>query len=76
MTVRARGVMFLSLGQDGKPVVGGNGSLKAIITGDVVDEEGKRIGDFHDLAMDAMDAWERLLGDYQIPGYPRKPESF
>lgn len=51
----------MTLGADGTPKVFGDGTAKAIITGDVVDNENKHIGDLHTIATKAVEAWEQLL---------------
>ena len=39
----------------------GDGTAKAIITGDVIDNKNNRIGDLHEIATKAVEVWEQLL---------------
>ena len=48
------------------PIVSGDGSAEAVLTGDVLDEDGCRIGDLHTLAGEAVAAWEELLRCYGL----------
>ncbi len=54
----------MTLGVDGVPKFFGDGTAKAIITGDVVDDKNDRIGDLHTIATKAVEAWEQLLADF------------
>ncbi|HUW20013.1 MAG TPA: hypothetical protein VMW16_11995 [Sedimentisphaerales bacterium] len=54
----------MTLGAGGVPKFFGDGTGKAIITGDVVDNNNKRIGELSEIIGQAVDAWERLLGDF------------
>lgn len=58
-------VMFM-LGQDGKPVIRGDGTAKAVITGDVVGKDGKRLGDAHEILEGAVKDCEQILRDLGI----------
>ena len=42
------------------------GSVKTIITGDIIDENGDRIGFLHDIAVEAMESWENLLREFGL----------
>ena len=55
----------MTLGAGGVPKVFGDGTAKAIITGDVVDNKNNRIGDLHKIATKAVEAWEELLADFE-----------
>ena len=44
----------------------GDGTAKAVVTGSVVDANGDNIGDFYNIANDAVKAWEELLADLGI----------
>lgn len=44
----------------------GDGSAKAVVTGDVVDKSNNRIGDLYEIANKAVAAWERLLVDFGL----------
>jgi len=58
----------MTLGADGVPKFFGDGTAKAIITGDVVDNKNNRIGDLHKIATKAVEAWEQLLADFGCRG--------
>jgi hypothetical protein len=48
------------------PQTSGGGSAKVIVTGQVIDKDGKAIGDLYELALSAVDAWEALLKEYAV----------
>lgn len=56
----------MTLGAGGVPKFFGDGTAKAIITGDVVDNDNNRIGDLHEIATKAVEAWEQLLADFGL----------
>jgi len=56
----------MTLGAGGVPKFFGDGTAKAIITGDVVDKDNNRIGDLHKIATKAVEAWEQLLVDFGL----------
>ena len=56
----------MTLGPGGVPRLLGDGTAKAVITGDVLDKDGKPMGDLYDTACKAVEAWEGLLGDFGI----------
>lgn len=56
----------MTLGAGGVPKFFGDGTAKAIITGDVVDKDNNRIGDLHKIATKAVEAWEQLLADFGL----------
>ncbi len=51
----------MTLGANGVPKFFGDGTAKEIITGDIVDNKNNRIGDLHEIATKAVEAWEQLL---------------
>jgi hypothetical protein len=51
---------------DGTPKISGNGTAKAVITGEVVDNTNNPIGDLHDIAIKAVKTWEELLVDFGL----------
>lgn len=53
----------MTLGPGGVPKSFGNGTAKVILTGDVVDNKNNRIGDLHQIATKAVEAWEQLLAN-------------
>jgi len=56
----------MTLGADGVPKIVGDGTAKAVITGDVVDNDNNRIGDLHEIATKAIEAWEQLLAYFGL----------
>jgi len=48
------------------PRISGDGTAEAILTGEVVDENGQTVGTLHALAAEGVRAWEKLLRDYKI----------
>jgi hypothetical protein len=51
----------MTIGAGGVPRFIGDGTAKAVVTGDVVDNDGNRIGDLYEIANRAVEAWEALL---------------
>lgn len=68
MTTAPEKGSFISLtfNRQGVPQIVGSGTAKVIITGDILDIDGNRMDDFHRVALQALDAWERLLCDFGI----------
>lgn len=56
----------MTLSAQGIPKIFGDGTARAIITGDVVDNGNNRIGDFYEIANRAVEAWEQLLDDFGL----------
>ena len=56
----------MSLRADGTPRFVGDGIAKAVVTGNVVDNDNIRIGDLYDIANKAVEAWETLLTDFGL----------
>lgn len=56
-------IIGMTSGTGGIPKIFGDGTAKAIITGDVVDNKNNRIGDLHEIATKAVEVWEQLLMD-------------
>jgi len=54
----------MTLSAGGIPKFPGDGTAKAIITGEVVDNKNNRIGALHKIATKAVEAWEQLLVDF------------
>jgi len=48
------------------PVISGDGTAEGILTGDVLDESGNKVGDLHELASEAVAAWECLLKEWEV----------
>lgn len=58
--------VVMTLRADGTPKIFGDSTAKAIITGDVVDKTSKLIGELHDIAIKALEAWRKLLLDFGL----------
>ena len=56
----------MTLGADGVPKFIGDGTARAVVTGDVVDNHNHRIGELYDIANKAVRAWENLLIDFGL----------
>ena len=56
----------MTIAAGGVPKFIGDGTAKAVVTGDVVDNDGNRIGDLYEIANRAVEAWESLLMDYGL----------
>jgi hypothetical protein len=56
----------MTLGAGGIPRIGGDGLAAAVVTGEVVDKDGKYFGDLFELALQAVQAWEDLLAEYGV----------
>lgn len=56
----------MTVGAGGVPKFFGDGTAKAIITGDVVDNNNNRIGDLREIVRKALEAWEELLADFGL----------
>lgn len=59
-------VVALTIGPDGRPKVLGDGSASVVITGQVVDKDGKVLGDLFSMELKAVQAWETLLAEYGV----------
>ena len=62
----AGSAIAMTIGRDGTLKVSGSGSAKAVITSDIVDKDNNKIGDLHEFATKALDAWEQLLKEFNI----------
>ncbi len=56
----------MTVGAGGIPKFIGDGTAKAVVTGDVVDIDNNRIGDLYDIANHAVGAWEQLLAEFGL----------
>lgn len=65
---RKSSMVAMTLGADGVPRFLGDGTAKAVVTGDVVDNNKGRIGDLYEIAIKAVEAWERLLAELRLDG--------
>lgn len=65
MRLQTRGkkgsMIGITIGRGGIPKFIGDGTAKAVVTGDVVDNNNNRIGDLYNIANKAVEAWENLL---------------
>jgi len=59
----------LTLNRQGAPRIMGDGSAKVVITGDILDRDGNKIGDLHEILLKAINDWEEVLREFgvQIP---------
>lgn len=56
----------MTVGADGVPKFIGDGTAKAVVTGDVVDNNNEKIGDLYDIVNKAVKAWEVLLVEFGL----------
>jgi len=56
----------LTLNRQGVPKIAGSGTAKVIITGDIIDKDGNRIGDLYKTLLEACQVWEKVLGDFGV----------
>lgn len=56
----------MTLGPGGVPRTFGDGTAKAVVTGQVVDQGNNPTGDLHDIATKAIEAWEGVLDEFGI----------
>jgi len=63
---RKGSMIGMTIGRGGVPQSIGDGAAKAVVTGDVVDNDNNRIGDLYDIANKAVEAWESLLADFGL----------
>jgi hypothetical protein len=63
-----RSFVSLTFNRQGVPRVArsGSGGAKVIITGDILDIDSNKIGDFHKTALEAVEAWESVLCSFGI----------
>jgi len=58
--------MRLTFDQQGVPKITGSGDAKVIITGDIIDRDGNKIGDLYGTLLKAINDWEKLLIDFGL----------
>ncbi len=56
----------MTFGPGGIPQISGDGTACAIITGDVVDKDDKKIGDLFEIEQVAVSSWEALLPEFGL----------
>jgi hypothetical protein len=63
LTTQAKVGSFVTMtfGPGGVPQIGGDGSAKAIMTADVLDKDGQKLGDLFETEERSVEAWESLL---------------
>ena len=68
MTTKPRKGSFVALTftPQGVPKVSGDGTAKVIVSGDILDKDGNNIGNLHKAALEAVEAWESVLGDFGV----------
>lgn len=59
-------MIAMTMSADGVPKFIGDGTAKAVVTGDVVDSNNNRIGDLYDIVNKAVEAWEQLLIEFGL----------
>ncbi len=63
---RKGSAIAMTIGPGGVPKFIGDGTAKAVVTGNVVDKDNHRIGDLYDIATKAVEAWEQVLRDFGL----------
>jgi len=58
--------MCLTFNRQGAQQIKGAGAAKVIITGDILDKDGNKVGDFYSTVSKALEAWERVLDIFGI----------
>lgn len=53
--------VIMQLGGDGVHRISGNGSARAVVTGDIVSGKGERIGDLQAVLCNAIECWRSLM---------------
>ncbi len=58
--------VVLTFTPQGVPKVLGDGTAKVVVSGDILDKDGNNIGELHEIALEAIEAWESVLSDYGV----------
>ena len=68
MTAKARkgSIVSLTVDRQGAPRVAGSGTAKAVVTGDILDRDGNKIGDLRETMLEAVEAWESVLDGFDV----------
>jgi len=68
LTTKAKAGSWVAMTMDSMsvPQIAGDGSACAIVTADVMDKDGKLIGDLAKIELAGIEAWEMLLAEYGI----------
>ena len=56
----------LTLNHQGAPKIIGDGNAKVIITGDILDRDGNKMGDLHETLLKAINDWEKVLTEFGV----------
>lgn len=56
----------LTFTAQGVPKVSGDGTAKVVVSGDILDKDGNKIGNLHETALEAVKAWEDILSDFDV----------
>ena len=56
----------LTFTPQGFPIILGNGTAKVIISCDIMDRDGNKIGDLHKTALEAVKVWENVVEDLGV----------
>jgi hypothetical protein len=56
----------LTLNRNGIPKIVGLGMAKVIITGDILDRNGNKIGDLYETLLEACEVWQKVLGEFGV----------
>jgi len=68
MTTKAKkgSSVGLTFTPQGVPKILGDGTAKVIITGDILDKDGNKIGDLYRTLLEACEVWEKVLGEFGV----------
>ena len=56
----------LTLNRQGAPKIIGDGNAKVIITGDILERDGNKIGDLYETLLKAINDWEKVLSEFGV----------
>ncbi len=59
-------MIMMTIGPGGVPEFIGDGSAKAVVTGQIVDNSDNLIGDLYDFVTKAVEVWEKVLIDFGL----------
>jgi hypothetical protein len=59
-------LVVYTLNRQGGQKVIGDGNAKVIITGDILDRDGNKIGDLYETLLKAIDDWEKVLTEFGV----------
>jgi hypothetical protein len=58
--------MSLTFNRQGVPRIVESGTAKVIITGDILDRDGNKIGELHKTVLEAVKVWESVLDEFDV----------